>query len=67
MLTAVPVYTKRSRKSRYSRPLFATMQKDNQIMESSFVCNMNALDAIQTKRYKEITAKLNVERQAVKE
>ena len=36
-------------------------------MESSFVCNMNALDAEQLKRYKEIISKLNSERQSVKE
>lgn len=36
-------------------------------MESTFVCNINALDDIQRERYKEITAKLYVERQAVKE
>ncbi len=36
-------------------------------MESTFVCNINALNDIQRERYKEITAKLYVERQAVKE
>jgi hypothetical protein len=36
-------------------------------MESAFVCNINALDDVQRKRYKEIIAKLNVERHAVKE
>lgn len=36
-------------------------------MESSFVCNMNALDADQLKRYEEIVLKLNSERQSVKE
>lgn len=36
-------------------------------MESTFVCNMNALNPAQKERYNEITAKLNAERQAVKE
>ena len=36
-------------------------------MESSFVCNMSALNPSPKERYKEITAKLNQERQAVKE
>jgi hypothetical protein len=36
-------------------------------MESSFVCNMNALNAVQLKRYNEILLKLNSERQSVKE
>lgn len=36
-------------------------------MESTFVCNMNALDAVQRERYKEIISKLNSERQSVKE
>lgn len=36
-------------------------------MESSFVCNMNALDAEQLKRYKEIILKLNSQRLSVKE
>jgi hypothetical protein len=36
-------------------------------MDSPFVCNMNALSAIQTERYKEIIEKLNGSRQAIKE
>ena len=36
-------------------------------MESAFVCNMSVLDDVQRERYKEITAKLNAERQSVKE
>ena len=29
-------------------------------MESAFVCNMSALDDVQSERYKEITAKLEM-------
>ena len=36
-------------------------------METPFICNINALDAVQTERYKEIILKLNSERQSVKE
>ena len=36
-------------------------------MDTSFVCNINALNAAQRERYKEIIQKLNESRQSVKE
>lgn len=36
-------------------------------MESTFACNMNALNDVQRELYKEIIIKLNSERQSVKE
>jgi hypothetical protein len=36
-------------------------------MESTFVCNMNALNDVQRERYKELILKLNNERQSIKE
>jgi hypothetical protein len=36
-------------------------------METSFICNTNALSKSQRERYKELTRKLNDSRQAVKE
>lgn len=37
------------------------------MMDTPFVCNMNALSADERERYKEITRKLNENRQTVKE
>lgn len=36
-------------------------------MDTPFACNMNALDASQRERYKELTRKLNDSRQSIKE
>jgi hypothetical protein len=43
------------------------MTFENNTMESLFVCNMNALSEVQKQRYKEITVKLNEERQVIHE
>ncbi|HLM03050.1 MAG TPA: hypothetical protein VK400_18510 [Pyrinomonadaceae bacterium] len=36
-------------------------------MESTFVCNMNALNAVERERYKQLIERLNENRQSIKE
>ena len=43
------------------------MAFENNTMDSLFVCNMNALNDVQREHYKELSIKLDQERQSVKE